>query len=155
MFRIDKEFEDWQEQFRTGKTPFRVDFDLYFLCYMMGIASGKKNPNSENLKDMTRFFVDDYKGYKSVIATSLILAESKVTGLDKQKDIKQLMEKYFDNENMNQLSDRGVTIMNQYASAGFKELSKNIQKSDTPANLLITANKLIKEKFASNKKWKS
>ena len=95
----------------------------------------------------------DLKSYKSVIATSLILAESRVSGFEEQNDIKKLMEKYFDHEHVNQLSDRGMQLMNQYASAGFKELSKNIQNKDEPHHLLITARKLIKEKFEQNSKW--
>ena len=154
MFRIDKEFENWQNQFTKGKeSPFKVDFDLYFLCYMMGIAIGKKNPKNDNWKDLTRYFVGDFKNYKSVIATSLILAESRVAGFEEQNDIKKLMEKYFDHEHPNQLSERGMQLMNQYASAGFKELSKNIQSKDEPHHLLITARKLIKEKFEQNSKW--
>jgi hypothetical protein len=156
MFRIDKEFEQWQNQFRReAETPFKVDFDLYFLCYMMGIAMGKKNPKNENWKDLTRYFVDDFKSYKSVVATSLILSESRVAGFEEQNDIKKLMEKYFDHEHVNQLSERGMTLMNQYASAGFKELSKNIQNTDEPHHLLITARKLIKEKFKKNPRWQS
>ena len=131
--------------------------DFFYLCFLTGIASGKKDQtNSKGFQDTgtdKTWGNIDFKNNAELIALSLVAAESKSMNYKSKEDIENQLSKYIDVQATSKLSRDGGSIFNQYAAAGYKILTKNISPPVRSDAFLIQVIGLNKETFKKNKDW--
>lgn len=118
-FRMSLEVDDWfKHVFKQG--PIQTKFDLYYMCLLMGLATGR----SERVRDAPEFvdsFVADYRAVQRLIIGLFILAEMARMGLDltDREEVRKLLNKYLEPANPAHLREEGFTKLNEYAHAGY------------------------------------
>lgn len=126
-FRLSHEGESWFSNIRD-KVPFRSKFDLYYLCLMMGLATGRKAEPGGG--EFIGYYIDDYKSSGRLIAGMLIVAELKSFRIDMsaKADVRRIIAELLDPTSPTGLSDEGMRNLNRYAAGGFSYLSENREK---------------------------
>lgn len=123
-FRFPAEGDRWFSKL-NGEVPFRYKFDFYYLCMMLGLASGRREDVSGT--EFIDYFIDEYKNAKRLIGGLLVLTEMKRLNIDlsEKKDVRRLIADLFDSTSPTGLSEYGIKQLNSYASGGFASLSES------------------------------
>ncbi|MGD1804197.1 hypothetical protein ACP6PL_01975 [Dapis sp. BLCC M126] len=126
-FQLRLDVDEWFSNINKGKTQqIKTDFDLYYFCLMMGLATKSKNNPSERCqcRDFIDYFVSDYKNQRNLIIGLLFRAELENMGisLDEKDATKKQLLKLIDPSSQTNLTDEGIDKMNAYASGGFDYL---------------------------------
>jgi hypothetical protein len=141
--------DDWFKHiYKEG--PITHKFDLYYFCLMMGLTIGQKEILN-NGKDITHYFINDYKSSKHIILGSFLLAEMSLIGIesDDREGIKKIIGECFDPTTSSNLSDTGFIYLNNYANAGFNFiLNKHPEKPRKVETFLQWYAKTISEQKA-------
>ncbi|OZH52560.1 hypothetical protein AFK68_23595 [Hydrocoleum sp. CS-953] len=137
-FQLRLDVDEWFSNINKGKTQqIKTDFDLYYFCLMMGLATKSKNNPSERCKcrDFIDYFVSDYQSQQNLIIGLLIRAELENLGisLDEKDAVKKQLLKLINPSIQTNLTDEGIDKMNAYASGVFDYL---IQKFSSKPNHL-------------------
>lgn len=131
--------------------------DFFYLCFLAGIASGKKDQtNSKGFSDTgtdKTWGNIDFKNNAELIALSLVSAESKSMNYESKEDLERQLSKYIDVQATSKLSREGGGIFNQYAAAGYKLLTKNISPPVRSEEFLSQVIELIQKTFKKNQNW--
>ena len=154
-FRWKEQARDWFRHLSNNKTLFKTNFDFYYICLMLGLASGRTNSLSEGV-DLTDEFVTDYKEQQRIIIGLLLRAELARFGLDikDKSSIRTCLQQLLDPSSTNKLTSAGMSALNEYASGGFDLLVENIH--DKPRNgpeFLITYNRILQSAIQTNPNW--
>ncbi|WP_135556448.1 hypothetical protein [Paenibacillus cymbidii] len=123
-FRLIKE--------QPGGVKFKYDFDIYYLCLMVGLAKRK-------LGDIDRIrpdhFTDSYPGPYAdklyLIAGLLVDAEMDRKKIESHNrdSIQNLILSLIDHEEPTKLSSNGFDFLNRYAAGGLDIISDNISRT--------------------------
>ena len=126
-FRLSQEAESWFSHLRE-RTPFRVKFDFFYLCLILGLAAGRKADAVG--PEFVGYYVDDYKASHRLISGILIVAELKRLGINmtEKAAVRKVIADLFDPNSPTGLGDEGMRSLNHYASGGFAYLSENREK---------------------------
>lgn len=122
-FRLRKDAEKWFEQI-YAVPPFKVKWDMYYLCLMAGLAAGRSSDPGPST-DLVEKWVEEYRPVSRYLIGLLVAAElksSRVPVTDSAQ-VKAEFRRLLDVKSPNDLSDVGVRRMNAYASGGFEILS--------------------------------
>ena len=159
-FRLRQDTKDWFSNIQDNKSrQINTDFDLYYFCLMLGLATGKySNPINKCKKysDFTDYFVKDYKSHQNLILGLLIRAELSKLGisLDEKEDTKKHLIKLIDPSSTTNLTNEGIDSMNAYASGGFDYLTENFDsKPYHVEEFLISYTKLLQKAVDESKLW--
>ena len=126
-FRLRTDAEKWFSNI-TNKDPFKTKFDLYYICAMAGLATGRA-PDPQQApspaSDIIDYFVEPYGPVGELIIGLLISAELRRRGIDvtERELVRALFKQLVDPKSGNDLSDEGVRHLNAYASGGYDYLS--------------------------------
>ena len=135
--------------------PLNTQFDLYYMCLLVGLVSGKPD-NPGQSQDFVDHFVGDYKPYKRIIVGLLLHVELKHFGiaLSESDEIKQKIELLFDSTD-NMLTKDGFEKLNSYASGGFNIIFSHIvDKPRDTAEFLLQYSDLLKSEIEISSIWK-
>lgn len=158
-FRIRNDAKDWFSKIKKpakDTPPINTDFDLYYLCLMMGLASKNKNtPNASHSTDFRDRFVKQHEHQKNLIIGLLIQAELSDNGLtlDDKSQAKKILTKLVDPNSITNLTDTGMDKMNAYASGGFDYLQSKMLKPHYAEEFLISYVKLLQDEMDKNDSW--
>ncbi len=150
-FQLRLDVDEWFSNINKGKTQqIKTDFDLYYFCLMMGLATKSKNNPSERCKcrDFIDYFVSDYQSQQNLIIGLLIRAELENLGisLDEKDAVKKQLLKLIDPSRQTNLTDEGIDKMNAYASGGFDYLRQKFSsKPNHLENFLQRYVKILRE----------
>lgn len=130
-FQLRLDVDEWFSNINKEKTQqIKTDFDLYYFCLMMGLATKSQNNPSGKCKcrDFIDYFVSDYKSQQNLIIGLLIRAELENLGisLDEKDATKKQLLKLIDPSSQTNLTDEGIDKMNCYASGGFDYLREKM-----------------------------
>ena len=123
-FQLRRDCRNW---FSDIRDVFDVDFDIYYLCFVLGILGNRKNPNiGENTTDLVDYFPEVHRASSRIqigimlhnAISSLGLAFTK----ENRNNISKRIMDYIDANSPSKMTDSGVKEMNAYASGGFEEL---------------------------------
>ena len=123
-FRLRTETRRW---FTDIRDVFPVDFDMYYLCLMAGLATRKKADVTGNeATDLVDYFPGDYRGRGSVIISLFLSRELQKMGISlaERHVLHQAIRRLIDPQSPSRLSDDGLREMNRYANAGFEVLTE-------------------------------
>jgi len=133
-FQLRKDARKW---FKDISTHYPILFDFYYLCLIVGFASGRRNTHmtSEEVDSLVENFPGDFRDRGRRLVGLLIHADLAYLGidLDKRDDVYSRVAKLVDPNSPSDLSNEGIKIMNQYAHGGFDVLCENF--SDRPTSI--------------------
>ncbi|HEY9866677.1 MAG TPA: hypothetical protein V6D21_21060 [Candidatus Obscuribacterales bacterium] len=160
-FRMRQDTEDWFSKINKRELGIKTKFDLYYLCLMMGFASGRSSNPSKQCSDCTDFvdeFVQDYKPQQNLIIGLLIRAVLIDFGvsLDNKIDTKEIITELIDPNSITNLTNYGMESMNAYSSGGYDYLTENFDSK--PYHLeefLISYVQLLRQAVDQNPTWNS
>lgn len=127
-FRIRSDCRIWFRHI-TSKSSLKLVFDPYYLCFLVGIAAGRRSNPTEGGIEASAFvdsFPRPYDQQQRLLIGLMLAAELKRAEID-------LTDRVSVNRVVNELAGvggattSGVAIMNEYASGGFDELIMRYQ----------------------------
>jgi hypothetical protein len=154
-FKVRKEVFDWF-RYIDGQRPFKNKFDIYYLCFLMGISSGKSS-SPVNAKEFVKDFIEDYQASQGLIIGLLLYVELDNMGvsLDESKEVKIQIERMVDSSKT-MLTLDGFDKINSYANEGFNILFK-LFDGDKPRDsieFLQVYSEHLDSKINNNELWK-
>ncbi|MEZ4706539.1 MAG: hypothetical protein R3A44_05000 [Caldilineaceae bacterium] len=121
-FRLRQDARDW---FRDLQNSFNVDFDIYYFCFMAGIAAGRKTeiPTAETA-ELVDYFPDRYRDRGKLMVALFLSKELEELGvaMDEKKSVNAMIARLTSPDARNHLSDEGMREFNKYAHGGFDVL---------------------------------
>ena len=118
-FRLSKDAREW---FRDIKDSFDLDFDMYYLCLMAGLAVGKKRsvPTTQ-APELVDNFPADYRSKGRVIVALFLSKELEALGISmsERDQVYGQIAQLVDPLTPSGLSDAGMREMNRYSYGGF------------------------------------
>jgi hypothetical protein len=124
MFKLPIEAEKW---FSDIRKDLDYDFDIYYFCFMAGLAKGIKEPyqNSES-KDLVRDFPQGYRLESKIITALFLKKELDKMGvsLDDRGLVHDTIKKFIDTNAISGINEEGQREMNKYAFGGIKVLKE-------------------------------
>ncbi|MEX2258528.1 MAG: hypothetical protein WD672_07445 [Woeseia sp.] len=144
-FRLRRDARRW---FQDISADFDVDFDMYYLCLLAGLAAGgrRSEVRTTDTTELVDYFPGPYKEKGRVIIALFLATEIERIGIaksDREAVHKQIRE-LVDPRTPSQLSDQGRKMMNAISSGGFELLTE--QFDDRPRSIesfLVRFNGLI------------
>lgn len=136
-------------------SPFNTQFDLYYLCLLIGLISGKSDSPHQS-QDFVDHFVAGYYPYRRIIAGLLLHTELKHFGiaLSESDEIKQKIELLLSSSD-NMLTKDGFDKLNSYASGGFNIICSDIiDKPRNTSEFLLQYSSLLKSEMSKSTIWK-
>ena len=122
-FRLRKDAREW---FRGIEDGFDLDFDIYYLCLMAGLAMGKKEsvPTTQ-ASELVDYFPVDYQSKRRVIVALFLSKELEALGISmsERDQVYGQIAKLVDPLTPSGLSDVGMREMNRYSYGGFDILA--------------------------------
>ena len=151
MFKLTKENRDW---FVGIKKTFSTEFDMYYLCLIVGIAANEKG-EAPALGDLIAYFPSDYTNYSSSILGIILVAEAGNLGIsiEEKNQAQEHLGVFIDPGNLSKLSYAGIKSANQYADGGCGILRAKLQKPNHLGAFLNKYKNLINEEIVKNKNF--
>ena len=122
-FRLSKDAREW---FRDLEDGFDIDFDIYYLCLMAGLSTGKKEsvPTTQ-APELVDYFPADYQSKRRVIVALFLSKELEALGISmsERDQVYGQIAKLVDPLTPSGLSDVGMREMNRYSYGGFDVLA--------------------------------
>lgn len=126
---------------------FKLQFDVYYCCALVGLAACKIDENATDLRDLTDNYPREYSENRMYIAGLLIASEAKRQGIDSESpQIENLMLQYLSNDETTYLSDDGIKILNSYSLEGFNIIKDFLPDKPTSREEFLEAFKLALDK---------
>jgi hypothetical protein len=159
-FRVRQDAESWFKHVKDAK-QMKTMFDRYYLCFVLGIASGRKSTPEEKcdkVSDIVDYFVTEYRPYQRLIIGLLVRAELTRCGIavNEKTDVTNFLMEYVDPSSPTQMTDAAMVKMNEYASGGFDYLTEKITVQPySIEDLLSMYVLLLKNTIAESQSWSS
>ena len=122
-FRLSKDAREW---FRNIKDGFGLDFDIYYLCLMAGLATGKKGsvPTTQ-APELVDYFPAAYQSKRRVIVALFLSKELEALGISmsERDQVYAQIAQLVDPLTPSGLSHMGMEEMNRYSYGGFDVLA--------------------------------
>lgn len=136
-FRLQKAAREW---FKDISKDLPLDFDIYYLCLMAGLAGGKKAEASQaDTTDLTNDFPGVYRIRGRIITAFFLSRELKQLGISfsERSALDLAIRRLVDPLSASHLSDQGIKEINQYCFGGFELLTEYFEKRhiDRPRKL--------------------
>jgi len=127
-FRLRTDAQSWFSEIADAP-PFKTKFDVYYLCLLAGLASGRAaelSGTANPATDLVEKFVEDYRPASRLIIGLLVTAELKKSGIDvsEKAQVRALFKRLVDSESPNSLTEMGMRRLNAYASGGYEYLAE-------------------------------
>ncbi len=153
-FRMRSDVDDWFRHI-SKREPIQTKFDLYYLCLLIGLASGRSD-RPTNAGEFVDDFVKDYKPMQRLIIGLMLVAELNRLGIDlsERGEVQRQISRYLDPNNPANLTEEGFNRLNAYASGGFNYLVE--RHADKPRNIeefLQIYVQLTKDAISTNEMW--
>jgi hypothetical protein len=153
-FQLRTEADTWFKNISSG-APFKTKFDLYYVCLMLGLASGR-NDGISGAPDMVDYFVADYAPVGRLITALLVIAEANRVGiqLTEKASLKKLLDNYLDPTHPAHITKEGFQKLNDYANGGFLILNEALpERPRYPASFLQFYMSLLKKHVKDSDHW--
>lgn len=138
-FRIQKTAKDWFKHL-SHKDVLSIDFDIYYLCLMAGLADKKKaDISTSETNELVDYFPDAYKARGRIIIALFLSRELKALGIlfTERTALHKEISNLVDPQSPSRLSNEGMNEMNKYCYGGFETIANYFGQRfiDPPRNL--------------------
>ncbi|MCY3541970.1 MAG: hypothetical protein OXH31_08730 [Gammaproteobacteria bacterium] len=138
-YRLHKDIENGLKNVLDDKSVLKTQFDVYYLCLLVGLASGTKtNQGVTGVQPFIDHFTDDYRPVKHLLIGLLIVSEIRYFGIsmtDKDK-VRSEIRRIVDPERVDDLTPVGIELLNAYACGGYEFLRDREFESSTIQDFL-------------------
>lgn len=144
----DKAIEYFKSvELRKDNGPkFKVMFDVYYLCLMMGLYHRRQGTQDQISKPFFYdYYPEVYRDKSDLIAGLLIDAEMDRKGIQSsdRKSVERLMLQLIDHMSITKLSSYGMKLLNLYAAGGINYIHENIPNTQELEVFLIKYYELL------------
>jgi hypothetical protein len=131
-FQLVDEARDW---FAPIRKDLEFEFDIYYFCLMMGLASGYKT-SLEGGRDLVADFPGGYRSRARLIVAAFLRTELDYRRVDlsDRESLGNELRKLLDPMSSSGLSDEGMKELNQFAKGGLFKLQE-VFESGRPTSL--------------------
>ncbi len=139
-----------------GKKPLSTDFDLFYLCLMLGLAGNRKSSSASRSTEFVDYFIGPYKGRARLLIGLTILAQLRNLGvtLHEKEEVTAQISKLIATDHSTSLSSAGMDIFNDYASGGYDILIERFPSAPHHAEeFLIRYAELLIETLQESGSW--
>lgn len=150
FFRLRQDAELWFSN--IFEKPIDTKFDIYYLCLMLGLATGKFSNNKEGT-EFIDYFITDYASHQTLIIGLLVITELHKRGIEikERNEISNVFKEFIDTATRTSLTDNAIEKLNGYASGGYEYLTEKIDtKPHHVEEFLITYHSLLNEAIENN-----
>lgn len=122
-FRLSKDAREWFQHIKDG---FDLDFDIYYLCLMAGLATGKKGSvSTTQAPELVDNFPAAYRSKGRVIVALFLSKELEALGISmsERDQVYGQIAKLVAPLEPSGLSHMGMEEMNRYSYGGFDVLA--------------------------------
>ena len=130
-FRVRRDALDWFDGIRPGRrhgdAPMSLDFDVYYLCFMAGLAVPRKADASQvETKELVDTFPGAYRQRGRVLVAAFLARELQGLGVSKRDRtaLHSAIHGLVDPLSPCHLSDEGLKQFNRYSFGGFQVLTE-------------------------------
>lgn len=122
-FRIPRAAID--DFFRLIKSEVDLEFDLYYFCFIAGVAAGRKGSIPESV-DVVAYFPGNYQHRGKLIVALFLSRELRQLGVNvsEKHHVYSQVSRLINPESQDYLSDEGLREFNRYAQGGYKVLQE-------------------------------
>ncbi len=127
-FRLRNDAKQW---FRGVRRRDDIDFDIYYLCLMAGLAARRRTTEreinvTEDTAELVSRFPRVYQKQGNLIIALFLATELERVGIntDERTAVHNFVENYVSNETPSRLSDKGMRELNLYSYGGFEAISE-------------------------------
>jgi hypothetical protein len=127
-FRLRKDTRQW---FKGIEKDLDLGFDMYYLCLMAGLATGRKEEASQaETTDLVNEFPGSYRSRGRIIIALFLTREIKAMGIkmSEKRMLHSAIRGLVDPLSSSHLSDAGMKELNKYAFGGFEILTEWFQE---------------------------
>jgi hypothetical protein len=140
-------------ELRKDQGPkFKVMFDVYYLCLMMGLNHRRQGTMDQITKaPFLDYYPEVYRDKSDLIAGLLIDAEMdrKAIEASDRKSVERLMLQLINHMSVSKLSRNGQKILNLYAAGGMNYIHENIPNTQELEVFLIKYYQLLNKVVVS------
>lgn len=106
-----------------------TDFDIYYLCLMAGLLSGRKGDCSD-ATEFVDYFPERYKERSKLIVGTFVATELEKSGVPytEKKRVHEEIRKLVDPQSNTHLSAEGVHQMNRFVAGGLEYLKEEFDE---------------------------
>lgn len=138
-YRLHKDTENGLKDVLKDKSVIKTQFDVWYLCLLIGLASGTKT--NEGIKGVQAFidrFIEDYRAVKHLIIGLLVMSEIRYFGVDvtDKSLVRTEIRRIIDPERMDDLTAEGIDLLNAYACGGYEFMREQGFDSSTIQDFL-------------------
>jgi len=128
-----------------NRAPFTM-WDFYYFCFSVGFTK-KKLTSVNKLTGFSHTMEVQYFVFRSEIVATLVAAEIERKGLNWSRE--NIIAEFMDlTEPAESLSPKGQELLNYYAEGGFEIIIGENPEIRTPAEFVLTCEKIIKEEVS-------
>jgi hypothetical protein len=121
-FRLRRDVRSWFKDI-----TFSLDFDMYYLCLMAGLATGRKEmKTTDETTELTDYFPGEFKTRGRIIVAMFLTAELKKHAIhpSERRQMDTVIRELIQPLSPSGLSDMGFREINKYAHGGFDDLTE-------------------------------
>lgn len=137
-FQIRKDARKWFQAI-CPSSYYPLIFDAYYLCLMVGFASGRRNPeiHSDRVDGFVDHFPGDFQFRRQLLVGLLVNAELQRLKIDLQdrEDVYREIHNIVEPDSPSYLSNEGMMRMNVYVHGGFEILCESL--GDPPKSVEV------------------
>tara|TARA_Y100000590_G_C15187943_1_gene813875 strand:+ start:149 stop:610 length:462 start_codon:yes stop_codon:yes gene_type:complete len=128
-FILHPDAKSWAKKIIGGKSPIKIDFDFYYMCFLVGIGHGTRI-NQTTKESFIRYYPDEYKKNRELYAAIILAYQFKTQSfrMDRAAVKKEIDNKLDDTEQTN-LTKASLDVMNEYGFAGFQIIRDCLPKA--------------------------
>ncbi|BBD08434.1 hypothetical protein [Desulfovibrio ferrophilus] len=142
-FYLRNDTDNWFKNIKDQKPYFETKFDIYYLCLMLGIASGKKSKvhGKSETTEFQKNFVKTYIPVQKLIIGLMISSELKRYGISPTEKtlVQEHLASIIDPDVSTKLTDKGLNTLNEYASGGYEILAENFTSKPYDVEEFLTS----------------
>lgn len=145
-FDLHNSAEKWFQNIRGKDKAISSQWDMYYLCLILGLISGRQGDDSK-AKEFYRDFTDDYKSNQKTIIALFLTTELKSLKINPadRVNVETQINKYLDPESSSNLTSSAQKRMNQYAVGGYEVLTEEMEKPYLEHAFFVQYSQLVAE----------
>jgi hypothetical protein len=125
-FQLHPDARDWFKKVRgggaKGKEPLETLFDVFHMCFILGIARGRYEPLGDSGDTFMEEFIQRYRDHQLLMIGAMISAalERQGVAVDDRAAVVKEVERFVDSSGLGMvLKPDGFRELNGYAAGGF------------------------------------
>lgn len=149
-----KQYFQFINEKASGDNKFKLAFDYYYLCLMVGLKNQRLGNKDKVSPDyFIDYFPGTYSNISEIVIGLLISTELNRRAIDanNRDNLEQLILELIDHNSPNRLSAIGIEYLNCYAAGGLEIIIDNIPTSKSLPGFILLYHDLMNSSIEETK----